>query len=244
MASAMTTHTGWPRRSNRWNDLRGGPAGAGDTDVQRWLQRYRSELAPAMATQQAHFGNALAGSLEPLGLKLKGQYPKLRAGLFTFELDFEKGRCRIWYGPEQESLGETALDADKVLGAVREIKFKLGSRLEPPELLDKIHQAYACVRLERPDEPVPLLALLPYLAVLVQNNKFRADPRKQSYREYTRADFSYDLYRLRDAAPVFRLITATCEQTQRRGDFLWIPSREDTEDGHYVASIDMKENQT
>ncbi len=221
----------------------GGSTLRADADLRDWLRGYRHSLDAALSDRRELFGAALAEGLEPGGLKLRGQYPKLYAGLFTFDLNFDKGRCRIWYGPEQEMVTEMTLEAGKVAEVVRSARSKLGSGLEPPALLTRILQAFRHARLDRGDAPMPLLALLPYMALLVQTDRFYGDPRKESYREYSRADFSYDLYRVREVGSKLRLTTATRQQTLRRSDFLWIPSREDVEDGHYVATIDVKEEQ-
>lgn len=202
-----------------------------------WLTAYRRELAMAKDSHRRQFGLDLAKALEAMGLTLKGQYPALQAGLFQFKLNFDKGRCRIWYGPEQEALIETSLDAAKVADAIRKVRARLGSGLEPPVLLDRLRAAYRHARVDIPSGPVALTALLPYAALAVQTGKFRADPRKSLYREYGRADFSYDLYRLQGT---LQLVTATRQQTRKHSDFLWVPTREDTESGGYFASINME----
>ncbi|RIK38880.1 MAG: hypothetical protein DCC55_19775 [Chloroflexi bacterium] len=212
-----------------------------ETELRSWLQSYRADLAMHVENLRQHFGNTLAEGLQPLGFQLKGQYPKLHAGLFTFDLNFDKGRCRIWYGPEQEALGDTALDAPKVVDTVRKLREKLGSQLGPPDLLARLRLAYRHVRLEQSDGIVPLLALLPFMALSVQTNSFRNDPRKEHYRPYTRADFSFDLYRLRAIGPALRLGIATRQQTRKRTDFLWVPAREEVEGGDYFATIELKE---
>jgi hypothetical protein len=210
-------------------------------DLQQWVQGYQAVLMTALTEQREQFGIALEEGLAPLGIKLRGQYPKLYGGLFTFNLKFDKGRCEIWYGPEQERLSDMALDAGKVAESIGKLQGALGSDLAVDRLMTKLQQAYRHARLDHATPAVPLLALLPYMALLIQSDSFSQNPRKESYRSYSRADFSYDLHRVNMAEPNFRLIIATRQQTQSHGHFLWVPTREDVESGNYFAMIEMKE---
>lgn len=212
-----------------------------DPNLEEWLTAYRCQLDSLLKEHRKQFGNKLAEGLAPLGLNLKGQYPRLTAGLFTFILEFERGRCEIWYGPKQEKLTTTTLDVEKVIRSIQKINGNLGSGLEPDALIEKIVHAYQHVKLDSPDAPVKLPMLLPYMALQVQSKGFNADPLKRLYRDYGRADFSYDLYRLRSWNRPFRLKTATRRQTTRRADFLWVPSRIDVEGGDYFAIIELQE---
>ena len=214
-----------------------------DADTRDWLQAYKRLLEAAATERREQFGAALADGLSPLGFKLKGQYPKLYAGLFTFQLDLVKGRCQIWYGPGQEKLVETTLSAEKVLAQVCAIHDRLGSQLDVSMLLSKIRQAYRHARLDRGDGPMPVPALLPYLALSLQSERFYTDPRKELYRSYERADFSFDLFRLRTASSGLRLVIATRQQTQQHSMYLWVPTCEDVDHGDYFAFIDIKEEQ-
>lgn len=214
-----------------------------DDLVMGWLEEYRPVFETALVKRRDQFGDILDSKLQIQGIKLRGQYPELYAGLFTLQLDFDHGYCRVWYGPKQEDLGEVILDADKVAMFLHNHSNTLGSGgLGLPELTERILQAYRHARLDCSVGLVPLLTLLPYMALSMQSIQFRSDPRKEHYRNYSRADFSFDLYRLRETMPTFRLIIATRQQTQKHSDFLWVPSRDDVDEGHYYAMIDVKED--
>lgn len=206
-------------------------------EVLEWLAPYHRELSAAQDDHRRQFGLELEKGMQAMGLELKGHYPTLHAGLFQFKLNFDKGQCRIWYGPEQEALADPRLDATEVATTVKKLREKLGSTIDVSLLLDKIRVAYRHARLETPSGPIALTTMLPYVALAVQSGKFRADPRK-GYRGYGRADFSYDLFRLQGK---IHLVTATRQQTQKRGDFLWVPTREDIESGGYFASMKLEE---
>ena len=62
----------------------------------------------------------------------------------------------------------------------------------------------------------------------MQNDKFRSDPQKNNYKTYSRADFSFDLYRLKKPNENIlrdhvQLSVAIRAYTTRRDQFLWIP---------------------
>jgi len=62
--------------------------------------------------------------------------------------------------------------------------------------------------------------------------KFRENPRKDYYKSYNRADFSYDLYRIKEYQSKntlqynLCLRVATREFTKQRYNFLWVPDNE------------------
>ena len=213
-------------------------------ELLRWMRAYRQSLDADLAERRQQFGAALADGLAPLGLRLKGQYPKLHAGLFVFDLNLDKGRCRIWYGPEQERLVETSLDAAKVVDQVQRLQNSLGSGCDLQEWLDLVRRADPPPRLDQPQGVIALPTLLPYLAIFLQEESFRTDPTKEKYRNYGRADFSYDLYSYGDASIPFRLAIANRQQTRHRSDFLWVPTRLDVETGNYYATLVLKEETT
>jgi hypothetical protein len=113
---------------------------------------------------------------------------------------------------------------------IEKAKKELGSGLNEEELLQRIHSAYYRVVGGKRGEPAPIIEVLAELAYLLQSQKFRQDPRKENYRSYGRADFSYDLYRVRKYQSSnlsrLRLNVATRIDTRRRANFLWVPDDE------------------
>lgn len=76
---------------------------------------------------------------------------------------------------------------------------------------------------------MPIIKVLTELAFLLQNSHFHQDPRRENYESYSRADFSYDLFRIHryQLSPLkIQLKVATREYTRQRTDFLWIPDDE------------------
>lgn len=202
-------------------------------NLKEWIKHYKSILEDTTNRIKRQIGVELENQLKNLGLALSGHYPELRAGLFTIELDFDKWRAVIWYGPKQERLSECLLSTSAIVKQIERVKKELGSGLKEEELLKKLSDAYNRVAgVEKKGEYVPIIKVLTELAYLVQNPRFHQDPRRENYKSYSRADFSYDLFRIRRYQveaffPIkVQLKVATREYTRQRTDFLWVPDDE------------------
>jgi hypothetical protein len=197
-----------------------------------WIDQYRQDLVKSEQQLKKQFGVDLEYELGEIGLSLSGQYPDLKAGLFTIELDFEKERVTLWYGPKQERLDQCPFSVAKVVALIEKVRKQLGSRLSKDEFLSKLQEAYSRTAGSELGEPVSIIGVLAELAYLLQSSQFRQDPRRENYRGYSRADFSYDLFQVRQSgslAPLdkrLQLVVATRAHTRRRQDFLWVPDDE------------------
>lgn len=160
----------------------------------------------------AEFGIELDQRLRGLGLALSGHWPEFRVGLFTLEVS--EGEVTIWYGHKQERLSRCSTDPAKIAQRVARLKDQLGSPGSPEEFLQKLYLAYQAVKGSR--DTVPIMEVFSELS--------------RKFRHYTRADFSYDLYRARarDVASKWglHLTVATRAFTRQRKDFLWVPDDE------------------
>jgi hypothetical protein len=209
--------------------------------LRTWIEVYTQSLETAGSDLRKTFGAELAEQLHPLGLKLEGQYPLLKAGLFSFEVDFDKGTCQIWYGIQQERLAEVPIDPELVVSALQKQRESLGSQKSAAEFVAILKIAYQHAAIEHdPKNGIPLTSVLVYVALAIQPSAFLSDPIRQKYRSYSRADFSYDLYtHAGEIKSAFHLRVATRQQTQRRSDFLWIPT-DSSGNGSTFAIIERK----
>jgi len=154
----------------------------------------------------------------------------LRAGFFEFEIEPEAGRVVLWYGhPKQERLASCPLSAKVAAAELVKLRKQLGSQLPERELLTKLREAYMGLSGSEFGEDIPLVPILSAVALLVQSKSFHNDPRKEHYRGYSRADFSYDLYRVKMNAKIpssgaCRLKPAVRAHTGSRKNFIWIPT--------------------
>lgn len=211
-----------------------------------WLTQYRATIDDAVKETQRRFGVELDQELRKLGFSLSGQYPELKAGMFTIELDFDRMEAILWFGPRQERLGRCALSASTVARCLEKAAQKLGSRLPEDQLFAKLWEAYRRVTKNSRSAPVPIIQVLSELAHVIQEPRFLQDPRREHYRSYSRADFSYDLFRLRQffkarGTPTkVHLVVATRAYTRRRSDFLWVPDSQDGK-GTFYSHLQLEE---
>jgi DNA repair exonuclease SbcCD ATPase subunit len=204
-------------------------------DLRGWLAVYQEELKGLQQELQNRFGTELEKELQKRGLSLSGHYPELKSGLFTIELDFDKWQAILWYGPKQERLTQCALSPSEVAKAIDNLRRRLGSQLSEKEFLQRLQSAYQRALIStggKEGDRVPIIKVLSELAYLLQEPRFYQDPRREHYKGYSRADFSYDLFRVRhsETSGLFhrklRLVVATRALTRRRQDFLWVPDDE------------------
>jgi len=193
--------------------------------LQNWADDYRRELLNSEQDFRKLFGGVLEEELKKKGLSLSGQYPDLKTGLFTIELDFDREEAILWYGPKQERLSQCPLNAVEVVKSVEKIKGQLGGNLDKAEFLQRLQEAYSRVVGDEAGDPAPIIDVLTEFAYLLQSSRFLQDPRREHYRGYGRADFSYDLFLLRQSSlpEGLHLLVATRARTRRRRDFLWVP---------------------
>ena len=202
-------------------------------DLQAWLDEYANQLEEARGELGRRFGVELEQWLEEMGRSLSGHYPELKTGLFTIGLDFDGGYAILWYGPRQEQLGRYRLSPREVASRVQKSERDLGVELPVEDFLTRLEEAYlSCIEARR-SRKAPIIQVLCQLSFLLQTPHFRSDPKRENYRGYGRADFSYDLYRVQREAGQTRqrerlhLAIATRSQTEQRARHLWIPESED-----------------
>jgi len=201
-------------------------------NIADWVSQYKRTLETAAEGIRKRFGTELEQELKKLGIPLLGQYPELKAGLFTIELDFDKWKVTLWYGPKQERLSQHPLSTSKIAIQLEKEKKKLGSQLSEEQLLVKLREAYHRASGMKHGDPAPIIKVLAEMSYLLQKPRFLQDPRRENYRSYSRADFSYDLFRIRKLqsntlfVSKLHLTVATRAHTRNRSGFLWVPDDE------------------
>lgn len=204
-------------------------------NLRSWLEGYQTEIEGTQREFRSHFGIELERELQKQGLSLSGHYPELKSGLFTIELDFDKWQVILWYGPKQERLSQCGVSSVEVAKKISELRGQLGSHVNEEEFLKRLYRAYQRTLMSKGSKEgasVPIIEVLSEAAYLLQEPRFHQDPRREHYKGYSRADFSYDLFRVRRLEPsdLFRkklhLVVATRAFTRRRRDFLWVPDDE------------------
>lgn len=158
----------------------------------------------------------------------------LKYSLFVFEPDYRNFKVTIWYGYENEKIDTCEMDVDSVVKKTIEVQEGLKKYpFTEGAFLSKLLQAYQNllgVRRLKFGEEIPIFDILQEYVFLIQGRKFRANPKKENFTDYSSIQFSYDLYRLSSFSIdnyQLHFIPATFSNT-RKGEsreVLWVPSK-------------------
>ncbi|MCX7013842.1 MAG: hypothetical protein NTW86_15035 [Candidatus Sumerlaeota bacterium] len=208
-------------------------------DIKHWKTEYEEGLLRESEREFARLGITIEAELHKNGLRSSQKGSGIAVGVFLLKWDKSRRVVQIFYGPEEEELAKCPLSARQVVATLMEQRRSLGSTLPPEEFLSRLKQAYLRVNRESPAQPVPLTEILPEISLLCQKNQFRRNPVRENYVSYSRAHFSYDLYRCRGEGVQMglRLRTATFARTSSRAGFLWVPSADSTDGGDRYSDL-------
>lgn len=213
-----------------------------------WLNEIKGELEKTREDFKFQFGKHLKELLQKDGKKVRGQYPLLRIGLFTLRLNFEFGEATLYFGPEVEKLrSKIPIQPTMVYEMVKKYDDALhATKSTPEDILKTLHEAY-CRKLTLENktfgEKILITEVLSEFILLKQSKRFYIDPQKSHFREYSRAQLSYLLYRLKKSTVQekdMKLYVATFDATVDKMHSIWIPENEEGE-GTYYSHISFEQ---
>ncbi len=217
---------------------------------ERFYETVSTYLKGEKEALRERFGRELKDLLEKEGMAIKGQYPDLKIGILTLEVNFDFNYATLYWGNKLEIIKRRlSLKPPLIVKAVREFYHSLRrEEFEAKLFLQGLFSAYkrflsSANKIE--GEKVFLVDLLPELAFQRQGKEFREDPKRRNFREYPRYRFSYDLYQLKRSGLkeingfTFYLSVATFDQTLEKRKALWVPTNEEGE-GTYYSYIAFK----
>ncbi len=175
------------------------------------------------------FGKELEEELGKIGFDLRGHYPLLKTMFYTLDVNFSSSKVVIWYGPEQEKLASCKLSALDVVAKLREWHTTItGHGFTDETFIRTLYDACTpCMDHDR--SAIPDI-VSEYAAKVLYRTKTK---------KTIRTLLSYDLYRLKTRiidGMELSLVTATRAHTQRRADFIWVPTNT-TGSGMYVSHV-------
>lgn len=177
-----------------------------------------------MTDLRTTFGKELERELSKIGFDLGGHYPLLETMFYTLDVDFDSPKVGIWYGPEQEKIASCKLSAsDVVMKLHRHHKMITEHDFTDETFIRTLHGIVG-EKSSIPDIITEYAAQTPY-----------GIKTKKTIRTF----LSYDLYRLKTRIVgdmELSLVAATRAYTQRKADFLWIPTNEHGQ-GMYISHI-------
>ncbi|MDH5185970.1 MAG: hypothetical protein OEZ20_01640 [candidate division WOR-3 bacterium] len=217
----------------------------------KWAEEEADFIKKTKEEFRFQFGNQLKELLEKDGLTLKGQMPLLRTGFYTLKFNFDLGFASFYWGPEIQIIkAKIPLSVQEIYKTLYKFNEQIKKRTLPPhDFLKNLHQAYhrfISFNNITNGNKVLLIDLLSELVLISQPASFRADPSKETFREYSRIQFSYDLYNLKKSEKFevgknkLRLSVATFDATTDKTKSLWVPDNENG-DGTYYSYIAFEE---
>lgn len=212
--------------------------------LKSWMIQYGAELSQAEVWLRNAFGVNLENRLRQAGFNLSGHYPDLKAGLFALSVDFSTYRATIWYGPRQERLGHCSMWPDTIARRLENLRRTLGGPLTEKTFCEGLEESYLDVSRRMKSAWVPIVGLMDAFvsqqALLCRD----CEPRRRRSGRFTRADFSYNLFRYAGLllSAGLQLRAASLCHTRRRKDFLWVPDSESGSGSAYSYVIWRERN--
>lgn len=209
--------------------------------LEAWLRGEKEAVTKLKEEFRFQFGQKLNELFARDGVKIRGQYPLLRIGLFTLKLNFEFGEGTLFFGPEIEKMeSKIPLQPEVIYSTVRQCERDIEVEPFDPEMLcNDLYAAYQrCLAFSgKPDgDKVLITDVLKEYVFMKQPRQFMIDASKANFREYSRVKLSHMLYRFNRAnmeARGMRLHVATFDATVNKLRSFWIPENEEGEGTHY-----------
>ncbi|MBM4061077.1 MAG: hypothetical protein FJ265_08270 [Planctomycetes bacterium] len=151
-------------------------------------------------TLRQQLGRELKAACDGAGLSLHtvSREPpvEVRISPLAVVIDFDRARAELRFA--KEALGYCPADAKAILTAHAKVKAGLERGFAAETFFDQCLTAWRAARAATASsERVELLDFLPFLAVLRQPAKFRSAPVRENFASYPRAQFAFDVMRLR-----------------------------------------------
>jgi hypothetical protein len=219
-------------------------------DLRHWLAEEKENVVGFKDEFRIKFGQELSTLFHGEGKKIKGQYPVIRIGLYSLNIDFQFGTATLYYGPEIEKIrSNILLQPEVIFRTVKDFDEKLrDQRITAAGIYENLHSAYkrgvVLNKLSFGDK-IPIMKVLNEYVLLQQSNKFFADPQRNNFRECSRVTLSYLMYFLKKSELCqknIRFHVATFDATVDKKNALWIPDNEDGEGTHYSHISFLKDS--
>lgn len=214
-----------------------------ETELYKKLHDFCQEQLKLIEKYKEEFHFALGAKLKELMADfapLSGQLPILKIKFYTIKFDFANGTASIWWGPQKELIKKLSIEPDLIAQTIKTFDQNLHMKWQHPEdftkLLKSAYYRYILVNGLEYGTKVNLLDLLPEFIMLLQSPSFKIDPIKNHFTEYSRIQYSYDLYKMKtnpNLVSNIQLSVATFAVTEHREKSIWVPDNEQGEGTYY-----------
>ncbi len=221
-----------------------------DDALSEILQSLHARLDAAQKALGSTFAAALRDAFATDGIEIRGQPPRFEMGRFELTVDFAGRNGVLRYGKDVVAR-KVALSVEAVRAAyAREVKAVMGRNEDGDRWIGHLFEAYQTVRARRGqnspgNERANLVECYVEVVFLRQGKAFRIEPLKSVYKDYTRAQFAYDVF---DMAQVRHLAhkgqhatvhVSTKSQTDTPDRSVWIVESDSPYRGRYISDIEF-----
>lgn len=191
------------------------------------------------------FARDLRSVFEAEGIPIKGNPPQFISEPLVIDVDLQSGKVNLKYGHETLNPKPVKLEPEQALSAYHKAKKALtGRKLNLNDFLEILFEAYRRALFQtggQIGDRVNIVDCYRETVWLKQTPSFKKSPSKQSFSDYTRAYFTYDILQLQKNNLMIyknyrlRLGTATIEVAGNASRTIWLPRN--AEEGSYMMDI-------
>ncbi len=165
------------------------------------IDHIRTHLEDRVKQATERLGQDLGEAFKARGLTmrvLRREGPiEVRTPPLAIIIDRDKGKASLQFA--KETLLQVPAECDAILAGYDGALKVLNTPFDPQAFHEHCYSAWQACRAATgaKSERVEIVDFLPYLAIHRQKPAFLKDPRKKSFQDYTRAQFAWDVLRLR-----------------------------------------------
>ncbi|UUX92636.1 hypothetical protein [Methanoplanus endosymbiosus] len=203
-------------------------------EINKILEGYDQEIILTENSCKATFGKELHDRLSELNISHEGQYPKykLSNGLLYLTADLSSGKTKLFYGNEIEKIGECKTDPELIAKLIHNAQSTIFEReFDDESFISELKATYDIWIFKNNAEKnseIKIVDLLAEIAFIKQDTRFRNNPSKLRYKDYTKVMLSYDLSKLNARTTEnseLKLTAAKRSNTRSQKGVIWIPSK-------------------
>ncbi|MFZ4816692.1 MAG: hypothetical protein ACOYL5_19305 [Phototrophicaceae bacterium] len=193
------------------------------------------------------FGYKLRDALLTQGINIGGRPPRFELGRFEIDANFARRTITIRYGKDVV-IPRAPITVEATVKAYQQALKQVAERSQDGKVwISQLYDAYHTVRRKLVTDSVRVNIVDCYreMVLLRQGRAFASEPSKQTFTDYTRAQFIYDFYqmsgelRLTHNGHTVKAHVASKSQADNPTKSMWIVEGDSPYDGRYIADIEF-----
>jgi uncharacterized membrane-anchored protein YhcB (DUF1043 family) len=171
------------------------------TGYQKTVRQLRALSDEKLSELEFAFARDLREAFKEKGLKLSGTPGELIADLFVIKVDMRRKQVEMTFSRQPVTEKKIKLNVEQVVNAFERARREICERnVDTGELLEELFEAYQRVLKltgKQMGTRTSIVDCYRELVLVRQPLSFRKNPSKQSFRDYPKTHFAYDMLQLR-----------------------------------------------